>query len=264
MDSSVENKDVDAFRLLTLTQEKWGERIAENIKRTAPEHWVVHQWKAPRVLPPIIDYPEEFLPESFPQATVVLALGYTSGLAQLVPDIVEMSGAQAVLAPIDNNESLPPGLANQLQKWLADLHVESVFPKPFCSLTETTYNKKPKVVSYENEHIREFARYYGKPEFNVILAEGVITEVEVIRDSACGCAQYIAENLSGVGVDDALEKAGMLHHHFPCLASMEQDLDYHDTLMHVSGNILKDTLKEKIKDHLTVTVVRPTGYVEEP
>ncbi len=68
----------------------------------------------------------------------------------------------------------------------------------------------------------------------------------------------------GIPVDDSVEKAGMLHHHFPCLASMNQDSDYLDTLMHVSGNILKDNIKEEVESHLTVAFLRPPGQVEGP
>jgi hypothetical protein len=85
----------------------------------------------------------------------------------------------------------------------------------------------------------------------------------VQRDSACGCANYVAENLIGTEIDASIEKAGMLHHHFPCLASMNQDPEYLDTLMHVSGNILKDELGKEIKDHLAVTYLRPQGRVED-
>jgi hypothetical protein len=264
MDSNDENKGFHAFHLLTLTQGEWGERIADHIKETAPDHWVVSNWKAPRILPPIIDYPEDFLPESFPQASVVLALGDTSGLAQLVPDVAAMSGAKAVIAPIDNNESLPPGLARQLKQWLENMDVESVFPKPFCSLTETTYNHKPLVTTYDIELVREFARYYGRPEFTIAVEDGRITDAQITRDAACGCARSVAVGLVGIEVDDAVEKTGMLHHHFPCLASMNQDADYHDTLMHVSGHILQDSVKEQIKEHLSPTpYLRPEGHVEE-
>lgn len=265
MVSSDENKGGYAFRLLTLTQGEWGERIAEYIKQTAPSRWVVNTWKAPRVLPPIIDYPEDFLPESFPQTSVVLALGDTSGLAQLVPDIAKMAEAEAVIAPIDNNNSLPPGLVQQLKQWLENMGVESVFPKPFCSLTETTYNQKPLLTSYDIEPVREFARYYGRPQFNIDVEDGRISQIEVTRDAACGCARSVAEGLVGVEVDESIEKTGMLHHHFPCLASMNQDADYHDTLMHVSGHILQDSVKEEIKNHLSPTVyLRPEGHIEIP
>lgn len=265
MDSQIENSDDRAFHLLTLSQGEWGERIANNIKETAPDHWVVNNWNAPRVLPPIIDYPEDFLPETFPQASVVLALGDTSGLAQLVPDIAQMAGAKAVIAPIDNNESLPPGLVRQLTQWLEGIGVESVFPKPFCSLTETTYNQKPLVSHYKNELVREFARYYGRPEFEIDVEDGHITRVQILRDAACGCARSVAQSLVGIDVDEAIEETGMLHHHFPCLASMNQDADYHDTLMHVSGHILRDSVKDEIKDHLSPTpYLRPDGHVEKP
>jgi hypothetical protein len=139
------------------------------------------------------------------------------------------------------------------------MDIAAVFPKPFCSLTETSYNRTPLATSYDDPTIQRFARRFGKPAFRVTLAEGRITEVEVIRDSACGCALHVAENLIGASVDESIEKAGMLHHHFPCLASMDRDPDYMDTLMHVSGNLLIDALKDEIREHLTY--IRPSGYV---
>jgi hypothetical protein len=52
----------------------------------------------------------------------------------------------------------------------------------------------------------------------------------------------------------------MLHHHYPCLASMNQEPDYHDTLMHVSGDCLRDAIKEEIRQHLSPTpYLRPAG-----
>jgi hypothetical protein len=261
--SGNEKHGVSAFCILALTQGQWGERIAANITKYAPNHWVVYTWEAPRVLPPVIDYPEDFLPESLPEATLLLALGDTAGVAQLIPDFVQMSKAKAVIAPIDHNASLPSGLTKQLEQWLAPMGVPVIFPKPFCSLTEITYNQKPVVKSYKNEIIREFARAFGKPAFTVSVESGFIKSVEVIRDSACGCTRGIADKLPGTEVDNAIERTGMLHHHFPCFGSMDQDSIYHDTLMHVSGNIFKDALKEEIRDDLKITIIRPVGYVEK-
>ena len=42
--------------------------------------------------------------------------------------------------------------------------------------------------------------------------------------------RYVSENLVGTPVEDALEEAGMLHHHFPCLASMTKDKPIISTL----------------------------------
>jgi hypothetical protein len=252
------------FRVLTVFQGQWGQRISESIQKHAPQDWSVESWTAPRILPPIIDDPADFLPESFPPADLVLALGDVPGLAQLVPDIVRQSGARAVIAPIDRNESLPAGLARQLKQWLDDMGIPSVFPKPFCSLSETSYNRKPRDTSYKDPLIQRFARHFGKPDFRIEVAEGKIEKVEVLRDAACGCMRYVAERLIGTAVDESVDEAGMLHHHYPCLASMNKDQDYLDTLMHVSGNILQDVLKDEVRGHLSpVPYLRPHGLSED-
>lgn len=251
------------FRILAITQGLWGERIAENITATAPSDWIVETWSAPRLLPPIIDDPEEFLPESFPPHDLILSLGEVGGLIQLIPDIVRMCDAQAVIAPIDRNEAVPTGLARQLEGWLGDMGIPVVLPKPFCSLTETTYNRTPLVREYNDPLIRRFATHYGKPEFRITVEDKKIVEAEVVRDAACGCVAHVAERILGTDVDTAVEEAGMLHHHFPCLASMNKDVDYRDTLMHVSGNIIQDALKDEIRSHLTVVYLRPGGLSEE-
>lgn len=251
------------LKILAVTQGQWGERIAANITANAPSDWSVQSWAAPRVIPPIVDDPEEFLPDILPQAELVIALGDVSGLAQLIPDVASMVGASAVIAPIDRNESLPPGLAKQLEDWLSNMGIAAVFPKPFCSLTEKSYNRTPLVIQYENELIARFARHFGKPEIKVDIQEGQIQATEIVRDAACGCGRYVSENLVGTPVEDALEEAGMLHHHFPCLASMNKDADYFDTLMHVSGNLLKDALKDELGAHLATLYVRPHGRVED-
>jgi hypothetical protein len=258
--SSTKESDL---KILILTQGQWGERIAENVKANAPQSWEVNIWSAPLRLPPIIDDPEVFLPEDLPSADLILSLGERAGLAQLVPEVVGITGASAVIAPIDHNEYLPPGLARQLEGWLKEMGVASVFPKPFCSLTENTYNRTPLVRTYDDETIRRFAKHFGKPKFSIDVADDEIEHASVLRDSACGCARSVAENLPGIPIKSALERAGMLHHHFPCLASMKKDPDYLDTLMHVSGNLLIDSVKEELKPHLSMVYLRPRGRSEE-
>ena len=38
---------------------------------------------------------------------------------------------------------------------------------------------------------------------------------------------------------------------------------YGDTLMHVSGNIMKEALKEALGEYLEAGCIRPQGYVDE-
>ena len=248
--------------LLAVTQGQWGERIADNIGRNCPPTWTVQRWAAPRALPLVIDDPDDFLRRTYPPADLLLALGEQPGVAQLIPDLVQRSGARAVIAPVDRNESLPPGLVTQLKRWLAELGVPIVFPRPFCSLTETTYNAPPIAVPYDDPLIRRFAAAFGRPRFRVEVEDGRVTDVLAQRDSACGCGQFVADGLRGCMVREVEEQAGMLHHHYPCLASMNQDAEYHDTLMHVSGHILRAEIKSQIREHLEpAPVFRPAGLV---
>jgi hypothetical protein len=257
--------DEAPLSILAVTQGQWGERMADNFVRNKPEGWTVHRWPAPRALPLVIDDPDDFLPPALPAADLVVALGDTAGVVQLVPDIVKLAGAKAVIAPIDRNESLPSGLVTQLRQWLDEMGVAVVFPKPFCSLTETTYNRHPLTVRYDDPLIRRFARYFGQPKFEITVdADGRVGAVAVDRDAACGCARHVAEGLVGQLVSGAEVEAGMLHHHYPCLASMNQDEAYHDTLMHISGHALRGAVKEQIESHLAPTpYIRPQGRVDE-
>ncbi|MFQ6015588.1 MAG: DUF166 domain-containing protein [Anaerolineae bacterium] len=252
------------MRILAVIQGEYGQRHVDNIRAHAPAGWTVEVWKAPPVLPPVIDYPEDYLPDSLPEVDLILALGEHPGVAELIPEIAQMTGARAVIAPIDNVAWLPRGLANQLQKWLEQIGVESVFPKPFCSLTESDYNVRQYRVAYDSALISEFARCFGRPELRITVDAETrcIAAVEVVRDATCGCARFVAKGLVGVAVDEAEYEAGLLHHHYPCLASMGKDADFGDTLMHVSGNLLKENVGEQVKPFKEIVYFTPAGRSE--
>ncbi len=58
-------------------------------------------------------------------------------------------------------------------------------------------------------------------------------------------------------MNDAEFGAGMLHHHYPCLAAMGIDPDYSDTLMHVSGNLTVDAIVNAVKPHRQTAYFKP-------
>ena len=253
------------MRVLVIKTGDYGQRHIENLKKHAPASWVIESWQTPRILPPILDYPEDYLPESLPPADLILSLAEVRGAAEMLPDMAEMTGAKAVIAPIDNQAWLPFGLARQLRGWLAQIDVACVTPMPFCSLTETHYNALRLKESYDHPLISEFARYFGRPAFEVTVDKGnkTLLEVNVIRDACCGCAHFAAEKLVNTPVDQSIEDIGLHHHHYPCQASMGIDPLFGDTIMHVSGNIMKDALKEALGDDLQIRYIRPSGYVDE-
>jgi hypothetical protein len=253
------------MRILAIISGEYGQRHVDNIRMRGPDSWQIEVWQAPAVLPPVVDYPEDFVPESLPAADLILAFGEHRGVAELVPEVARMTGGRAVIAPVDREEWLPRGLARQLCGWLADIGVACATPKPFCSLTDTHYNIRRHRTEYDDPLIAEFARHFGRPELAIAVDPDtrIISTIDVVRDACCGCVHHVARGLVGVSVDEAEQEAGLLHHHYPCLAGMARDPDFSDTLMHVSGNILKEQVAEQIKLYKRVVYIVPGQRSED-
>lgn len=115
--------------------------------------------------------------------------------------------------------------------------MESAFPRPFCAL-------RPQ----GSPAIDEFATRFGAPSVEMSSEDGeTVDEIVVRRGAPCGCTEFVAENLKGARLEEAVERAGLLHHHYPCLASMAREEDLGDTLMHVSGRVLKEGVEEQVR-----------------
>jgi hypothetical protein len=249
------------MRILAVISGEYGVRHVDNLRRHGPADWSFEVWKAPAVFPLIMDYPEDYLPKSFPPADLILSFAENKSVAELLPEIAGMTGARAVVAAVDNEAWLPRGLARQLIGWLERMNVACATPKPLCSLTETDYKvTRRERETYVSPLISEFARYFGQPDIRVSVDPDTkqILTAEVRRDAVCGCARFVAEKLIGLSADEAVEKAGLAHHHFPCLASMVKLNDYnHDTLMHESGHLLQENLDEQLKPFKTIRYIEP-------
>ncbi len=247
--------------LAVITDGEYGKRHLENIRKHKPGNWFIEMWIAPSNFPLVIDYPEDYLPDSFAPADLILSFAEHKGVAELLPDIAKMTEAKAVIAAIDNEIWLPRGLARQLVGWLARMNISCATPKPLCSLTEEDYKVTRKIrVAYESPIISEFAGHFGQPrlEIQVDKETGRIQGVKTITDAVCGCTRFVASEIVGMHVDEVEEKAGLLHHHYPCLASMVKLVDYnHDTLMHESGHLLLGNIHEQIKPFKNVRYLKP-------
>ncbi|MEW5873191.1 MAG: DUF166 family protein [Chloroflexota bacterium] len=249
------------MNILAIISGEYGRRHVENIQKHAPQAWRLETWQAPAILPPMIDYPEDYLPESLPPADLILSFAEHKGVAELLPDIALKTGAKAVIVAVDNEAWLPRGLARQLHDWLARIQVACATPKPLCTLTPGDYKiTRRQRQSYDSPLISEFARHFGQPDLKITVdpQTRTIIAAEVQVDAVCGCARHVAERLIGLSVDEAEEKAGLLHHHYPCLASMVKLDDYnHDTLMHESGHMLQDNLNPQLKPFKRVQYISP-------
>ncbi len=239
------------MRILVAVQGPYGQRIVDNISNHLPVGWELATFTLPSAIPPIVDDPAEFLPPSLDSADLLLALSESSRSAQLIPAIAQQVSAEGVIVPIDSSAWLPWGLRNQLEKELADLSIAFAFPKTFCTLTEHSYGYGAFTREYESGVISAFARHFGKPKLEIAIdrQRGTIVGVKVLSGAPCGSTFHVARLLAGIAINEAVPRAGLICHHFPCLASMQQeeiDKGKFDTLMHISGYVVNEEVERQI------------------
>lgn len=226
------------MKILAVVQGNYGKRMAEAWQEHGPADWAIETLEITASLPTMIEEPSEFLPQDIPKADLVISLGEHPGVAELLPAIVKASEARAVIAPVDNRAWLPPGLARQVEKALQKMGVTVIFPVTFCALQEG---------DSDDPLIKEFAHAFGVPEVEIAVEADRVQEARVIRSAPCGSTYFVAEELKGTKTMDAEEKSGILHHNYPCLATMNVDWQFHDTLMHRAGYFTKQAVHRALK-----------------
>lgn len=238
------------MRILTIISGEFGLRNIRNIEDNGPEEWIVNSWQAPPMLPPMIDDPEDFLPDSFPESDLILSFAELKGVAELLPEIARLSKAKAVIVAVNNETWLPLGLGRQLRGWLDDMNVVCATPRPLCSLTESDFGvTRHERIPFNSPEIAAFARHFGKPDLEIKINQesNTIKSAVVIRDAVCGNTRHVAEQLIGLPTSEVLDKAGLLHKHYPCLTTMTKLDDFdHETLMHESGNQLTENISQQL------------------
>jgi thymidylate synthase len=221
-------------RVLIVTQGKWGRRIADHLRATAPDDWQIADWRGPAVLPVVIDEPGEFLPDALPEADLLLVLTESAGMTDLTPDMAELCDAQAVIVPVDQRSWARPGLRRQVETRLRSKGIGYAFPMPFCSMTPR---------AGQHPFIRAFAQRYGRPDVQCAVEEGRIVSCEVLREAPCGNTRFVAEHLQGVPAAEVAEQAGLLHHYYPCWGGMETDpVHGTHTLLHVAATMTQGSI----------------------
>ncbi|MGB6681385.1 MAG: DUF166 family protein [Candidatus Bathyarchaeia archaeon] len=224
-----------------LIQGSYGNRIAENLKKNSPSNWKITVYQFSKDMPKIIENPESFFPKNIVNCDVIISLGESPALATILPDLVILTGAKAVIAPVDNPLWLPQGVITQISKELKELNVQYAFPRPFCSMDPNTGLSL----------IDEFAGQFGRPELQIELRNDTIKEVRILRGSPCGSAHYMSEGILGLKKNQADKRAGLLIQIFPCLASRSSSsIGKKKPLIHIAANIamaavLKSLSKEK-------------------
>jgi hypothetical protein len=240
----------EALHLFVLYQGDYGQRILNNIERSAPETWAIAAWHAPCDLPSVADDPVAFsraFPDHTPVSDLVLCLAESEEVAQLLPEVVERTGARSAIAPVDDVAWLPDVLALQLRAQLAEMGVTAVFPKPFCSLTERRLNTHQQMMALDDPWIGEFARHFGCPTFRIECNDQWVIAVDVERDAPCGCARAVADQLVGTDVQESVVQAGLFHRQYPCMAMARVDPHLGWSLLQISGDLMRAAVEVEVR-----------------
>ena len=216
---------------------RYAESVVSHLTSLSPGNVDVYQ--VPGSLPPVLDDAGEYLPGELGAGNVIIAINLHPELLLEIPEMVSGGTVRAMIAPIEDPNWIKPGLQRQATQVCARNDMESAFPKPFCSL-------EPKTPA-----ITEFCEEYGVglPTFRFTLSGGRVTAVDVASGAPCGLTDFVAEQLVGLPADASLpEKAGQLHHSYPCLSSMALDPETGDTIMHASLYLIRDRVAQALEE----------------
>ncbi len=170
-------------------------------------------------------------PESYVGAIscdVVIAINVHPDILAELP---HRADAKAIIAPACDQRWCMPGLRRQLEEKCSELGIDFVSPKPFCSMNPGT----PVISEFCNEF------RIGRPQFRVEMEGRKIREVGVFRSDPCGSAYYVAKKMRGYIIDDVREFWKEIHQHqcaYPCMASMERDVELKEAPFHLAGYIM--------------------------
>jgi hypothetical protein len=142
---------------------------------------------------------------------------------------------------------LPDALALQLRVRLAEMGVPTVFPKPFCSLTERRPDAHERVTALDDPWIGEFARHFGCPAFRIECNDQWVITVDVERDAPCGCARAVADQLVGTDVQKSVVHAGLFHRQYPCMAMARVDPHLGAPLIEIAGDLMRAAVEVEVR-----------------
>ena len=212
----------------------------------------------PADLPDMIEEAEEFFPTNVPKVDVLVVIGIHNDLLAEIPSFMENHGIDTVIVPVEASDWCPLGLQKQLERDLDEKGFQYAFPRPFCALTYNKFNK-----------INEFINYFkiGKPVLELKTIDGKIVKSNVITNTPCGCAFYLARQLVSRAEDDSEtleEKISKAHHSYPCNASMKHDPVLKDQTLHIGGYIHRYCVYRALGRELTEEEKAKEDWEYEP
>ncbi|MCS7121412.1 MAG: hypothetical protein NZ895_02260 [Archaeoglobaceae archaeon] len=197
----------------------------------------VYAMPDPKTMPRFLEDASDYLPKKIADADVAVAINVHPDILIELPKALE-GKVSGLIVPVEEPRWCQPGLRKQLSEKCENFGIEFSSPKPFCSF-------KPK-----KGIMKKFYEYFsiGYPVFEIEVSE-VLENIRVLKSQPCGAAWYIRIKLLKFKMENIRELWNLIseaHHSFPCTASMEKDVEYNDTLLHVAGYIARHSIDSAI------------------
>jgi len=202
----------------------------------------------PGKLPAFVEEPEEYMPKKILEADLCVASGLQKDLLLELPRQLVKAQVKGLVVPIEDFAEVPSGLKKQVREKCEELGLEYALPKPFCSLERS--ESSPTISRFIDR------LNVGKPLLEISTVrtrEGEVIESAVVKRSApCGSTWYVARKLAGVRTDrqilyDVIARA---HHTYPCTATMNEDPELREPILHLGGFIIREAVETALKARL--------------
>ena len=219
------SREAREFKITAFVQGWYGERIVRHVRSSKPDWdiWLINMGKG---------FPR--LPDDEDLEALLKNIANKVPEGALKPDIA-LFLLEDVLCPVDDYKVVPRGLERQLSEELLEAGIPSCFPRPFCSL------------SHGPGPIGHFARYFGMPELELEVQEGIVRSVRVLRGAPCGSTHYAASRLVGLSVREAPRLAGLFVQTYPCLASHVKDPLIGEDMIGLSAELAKAAVEKCLR-----------------
>ncbi len=200
----------------------------------------------PDGLDDFIDDVSPYIPAEIPEADIAIVVHVHPDIIFGLLPVLKEKGYKGIIGGSEMPKDLPLGLRTQLAAEARGLGIEAAFAKPFCALRPDP--DTPAINAFmERAH-------FGEPNIEIVTQRSrsgkeTILAANVIKGAPCGSTWYVAKRMTGLETDqpDLRERISEAHHAYPCTASMEQDPEIKDTILHKAGYIIREAVEDAIR-----------------
>jgi len=200
----------------------------------------------PESLDDFIDDVEPYIPKDIPQAEIAIVVNVHPDIIFGLLPVLKERGYGGIIGGSERPQELPLGLRTQLTEEAIRIGLEAAFAKPFCALAPDPAT--PAINAFMEK------AHFGEPKIEIVTQESrpgkeSILAANVVRSAPCGSTWYVAKRMTGLETDqpDLRERISEAHHAYPCTASMDQDPELKDTILHKAGYIIREAVEDAVK-----------------